>query len=211
MPTLLFTTDNTPHGGVLNSRVLIGRRIPSGISLSDPSVSRLHAWIDPIADEHADWVVTDAGSKTGTFVNDQKITRHPLHDGDRIRIGKISLTYHDADVLPKGVKTIELTAPDGVMRGSGILFECACGSPLWVTSDLAGKRGMCRTCGENVACSSTSESPSPCPPPMRRSPSRPQPKRPNPKRHNPSEPQNAPSVIRRSAKAKTSPNAPIVR
>jgi hypothetical protein len=150
MPTLTFTTDNTPYGGILNSRVLIGRRISPGISLSDPSVSRLHAWIDPIADEHADWIVTDAGSKTGTFVNDQRITRQPLHDGDRIRIGTVTLTYHDADVPPRGVKMVALAAPPDVMRGAGILFECACGSPLWVSNDLAGKRGMCRHCRKPV-------------------------------------------------------------
>jgi len=150
MPTLTYTTNNSPRGGVLNSRVLIGKRLSHGAVLSEPGVSRLHAWIDPVAAEDAEWVVTDAGSKTGTFVNDRQITTYPLHDGDRIRVGKVTLTYHDSDVLPDDIQEVDLSAPAGTVRGDGILFECACGAPLWVGSELAGKRGMCRHCRKPV-------------------------------------------------------------
>jgi hypothetical protein len=150
VPILTYTTTEGPRGGTLNSRVLIGRRLGFGVSFSDPSISRLHAWIDPVADEQAGWVIIDAGSKTGTFVNDQKITHHPLHDGDVIRVGKSSLTYHEQDTLPDGIGQIELIAPPPIVRDSGILFECACGAPLWVGNELAGKRGMCRHCRQPV-------------------------------------------------------------
>src|ERR1700722_17502920 len=150
MPTLSYTESNTLHAGVLNSRVLIGRRLSHGVVLEDASVSRLHAWIDPVADENAEWVVTDAGSKKGTFVNGLRITRSPLHDGDIIRVGDVALTYHDQDMLPTGAAPVELSAPAGFVRASGILFECACGAPIWVGSDLAGKRGVCRHCKKPV-------------------------------------------------------------
>jgi hypothetical protein len=150
MPTLTYNNSTSVHGGILNSRVLIGRRLSHGVVLEDAGVSRLHAWIDPIADEHAEWVITDAGSKTGTYVNDEPVTRHPLHDGDQIRVGSVVLTYHDADTLPPDIAVVELSSPSGVVRTSGILFECACGAPLWVGSDLAGKRGMCRHCRQPV-------------------------------------------------------------
>jgi hypothetical protein len=150
MPILTYTTSDGPHGGTLNSRVLIGRRLSYGISFSDPTVSRLHAWIDPVADENATWVIADAGSKTGTFVNDQKITRHPLHDGDIISVGKTSLTYFERDTLPDGIASVDLIAPPPIVRDAGILFECACGAPLWVGNELAGKRGMCRHCRQPV-------------------------------------------------------------
>lgn len=150
MPILTFTNSDLLHAGVLNSRVLIGRRLSHGVVLSDPTVSRLHAWIDPIADENSEWVITDAGSKTGTFVNDQQIARHPLQDGDRIRVGNVELLYQDLEALPAGASVVELSSPSGVVRTSGILFECACGAPLWVGNDLAGKRGLCRHCRQPV-------------------------------------------------------------
>jgi len=150
MPILTYTSSEGRRGGILNSRVLIGRRLSFGISLSDTAVSRLHAWIDPVADENAGWVITDAGSKTGTFVNDQKITRHPLQDGDIIQVGKSSLTYFETDSLPDGTDAVELIAPPPVVFDAGILFECVCGAPLWVGNDLAGKRGMCRHCRQPV-------------------------------------------------------------
>jgi hypothetical protein len=150
MPLLTYTNSGRLYAGLLNSRVLIGRRISHGVALDDPSVSRLHAWIDPIADENAQWVITDAGSKTGTRVNDQPIARHPLHDGDVILVGKITLTYHEQDVPPDDAALIVFSSPAGVDRSSGILFECACGAPLWVGSDLAGKRGICRHCRQPI-------------------------------------------------------------
>ena len=146
MSILTYTTSQGPQGGMLNSRVLIGRRIRFGIALADSSVSRLHAWIDPVAGERAEWVITDAGSKIGTFVNDQRITRHHLHDGDVIHVGNVTLTYSEQQRLPAGTKSVELIAPPPVVRGDGILFECGCVVPLWVGNELAGKRGICRHC-----------------------------------------------------------------
>jgi hypothetical protein len=165
MPLLTFKDSDTAYAGLLNSRVLIGRRLSHGVVLSDPGVSRLHAWIDPIADENAPWVVSDAGSKTGTFVNDQPITRQPLHDGDIIRVGNVSLTYHDQETLPEGTTPVDLASPEGVVRDAGILFECACGAPLWVGNELAGKRGMCRHCRQPVTVPNllASESPAAAP------------------------------------------------
>lgn len=163
MPTLTYNSD-TPRGGPLNSRVLIGRRLSHGLMLGDPGVSRLHAWIDPVNNADTQWIVADAGSKTGTFVNDQQITRHALRDGDRIRVGKTTITYHDTDELPLGTAAMEWSAPANTVFGEGILFECTCGSPMWVSNELAGKRGICRHCRKPVAVP-TIEIPAPIPAP----------------------------------------------
>ncbi len=157
MPILIFNNSSGLVGGILNSRVLIGRNLTYGISLPDNSVSRLHAWIDPVADENAPWVITDAGSKTGTFVNDVTIAHHALRTGDVIRVGTYSLTYLDDEQLPDGTHPIELIAPPAVVRGAGILFECSCGSPLWVDNKLAGKRGVCRHCRKPVTVPALSD------------------------------------------------------
>jgi pSer/pThr/pTyr-binding forkhead associated (FHA) protein len=53
-------------------------------------VSRRHAVLKR---EGANYVLEDAGSTSGTFVNDQRIQRHVLASGDVIRLGKTLFTY----------------------------------------------------------------------------------------------------------------------
>ncbi len=148
---MAFLAHNSPDGlqaGLLTRRVLIGRRLSHGVILSDPSVSRLHAWVDR---DGPDWVVTDAGSKTGTFVNGKQVYRQALHDGDELQVGAVGIRFQLADTLPRDARPVELSPPDGNVKTSGILFDCGtCGSPLWVANDLAGKRGLCRHCKKPV-------------------------------------------------------------
>jgi len=149
MPFLAYDIDGTPHAGRLTRRALIGRRLSHGVVLSDPGVSRLHAWVDPTAE--GGWVVTDAGSKTGTTVNGQTLDRHDLHDGDVILVGTTRVTFRAHGEPPPGVEADTLSPPPGQpVRTSGILFTCACGAPIWVGNDLAGKRGRCRHCKRQV-------------------------------------------------------------
>lgn len=82
---------------------LIGREDPmSGIfpeidtTRSDgdvAGVSRRHA---EIVQQSNQWFLQDLNSTNGTFVNNQRVsaqTRHPLHAGDQIRLGKWVATF----------------------------------------------------------------------------------------------------------------------
>ena len=62
----------------------IGRQSDRDLVLPYPSVSRDHAEI--VLDDSALFLV-DRGSRTGTFVNDRRIQRHPLVENDLIRFG----------------------------------------------------------------------------------------------------------------------------
>lgn len=62
----------------------IGRQAEQDLVLSYPSVSRHHALIEA---EESRLVLTDQGSRTGTFVNGRQVQRHTLADNDLIRIG----------------------------------------------------------------------------------------------------------------------------
>jgi serine phosphatase RsbU (regulator of sigma subunit) len=64
----------------------IGRRPESDLVLSDPYVSREHAGI--VVDGAEYWLI-DLGSRHGTFVNGQKISRHCLRPNDRLDFGGI--------------------------------------------------------------------------------------------------------------------------
>ncbi|MCC7185264.1 MAG: SpoIIE family protein phosphatase [Acidobacteria bacterium] len=63
----------------------IGRRDTNDLRLTGSEVSREHA---SIVLEDDQYVLTDLQSRYGTFVNDAQITRHVIHSGDRIRLGR---------------------------------------------------------------------------------------------------------------------------
>ncbi len=62
---------------------IIGRSVQADIPLKDAGVSREHSEIN-VDGEKA--TIKDMGSTNGTFVNNKRITRHALKDGDKIQI-----------------------------------------------------------------------------------------------------------------------------
>ena len=69
----------------------IGRESTKDIGLPmDNTVSRSHA---RIAQEGSTWVLYDAGSTNGTFVNNARVTRHELANADVIQIGSTKFRF----------------------------------------------------------------------------------------------------------------------
>jgi len=73
----------------------IGRDPQSNVALDHPAISRSHARITPAA-EPGSYVIEDAGSSNGTFVNGERIAPgqpRPLHTGDVINVGPIKFVF----------------------------------------------------------------------------------------------------------------------
>ena len=88
---LAVITDYSSTEIVFGERqIYIGRKDTNDFVLEDESASRIHAYI---AYERHRHVIYDAGSLNGTLVNKKPISRHELKDGDKILIGKTTLTY----------------------------------------------------------------------------------------------------------------------
>ena len=68
----------------------LGRHPDSEIMLDDITVSRRHA---DIALDGDTWVVRDAGSLNGTYVNLERVDSAALKQGDELLIGKFRLVY----------------------------------------------------------------------------------------------------------------------
>jgi pSer/pThr/pTyr-binding forkhead associated (FHA) protein len=64
--------------------VTIGREDDNMIQLPHEKVSKHHAAIFPVGEG---WLIKDFHSTNGVFVNDQRIQRRQLKDGDRVKIG----------------------------------------------------------------------------------------------------------------------------
>ncbi|HEY8667057.1 MAG TPA: FHA domain-containing protein [Tepidisphaeraceae bacterium] len=148
MPILIVDQHGIQHAAAVSGRVYIGRRPPEGISIDEPAVARLHAWIDSL---NGHYFIADTGSKGGTFLNNQRLRgRRQLADGDEIQIGTAVLMYLQTDVAPRGIPALDLGKPAEQAADEGIFFNCVCGAPIWVASQLAGRTGTCRQCGQPI-------------------------------------------------------------
>ena len=91
--TLVYTDQNGAKQSlplVSGEDTTIGRHPNCSLTISQPSVSRRHArlWFDQGA-----WYVEDLQSSNGTYVNDKRINRTNLADGDELRCGDFLLVY----------------------------------------------------------------------------------------------------------------------
>ena len=68
----------------------IGRTAESAIFLDDVTVSRTHATVQK---NGKDFVLKDAGSLNGTYINNVSISEHVLVSGDEFQIGKFHLLF----------------------------------------------------------------------------------------------------------------------
>ena len=83
---ILGTVDTEKMGRIFSvgpEGISLGRG-DGDVVLSDPSVSRRHAEIRPV---EGGFELRDLGSSNGTWVEDQRITKHLLGDGQQFRLG----------------------------------------------------------------------------------------------------------------------------
>ncbi len=92
----LHMVQGAPAYGIfaLEESTVIGRSESSDIFLLDPGISRVHARID-IQDGTA--TIVDCGSTNGTYINDARIDRHILNDGDEIVVGSTRMRVEIRD------------------------------------------------------------------------------------------------------------------
>ncbi len=79
----------------------VGREAHNQIVIDDPSVSREHAAIVPIGNDH---ILEDLHSANGTVVNGTKLSRRILQHGDVMEFGQFHLRY----LNPKVAADIDL-------------------------------------------------------------------------------------------------------
>jgi hypothetical protein len=76
---------------ITSSTWRIGRSRDNEMTLADNSISRRHAEIQRESD--GKFVLYDRGSSNGVFINNKKIAKHTLSEGDILEIGDIFLRF----------------------------------------------------------------------------------------------------------------------
>src|SRR6478735_916090 len=73
-----------------------GRKSDNDVVIVSVSASRLHA---EILVEDGTYVLHDRDSRNGTYVNDNRVTRHELTPGDTIRIGDETFLFETQEAV----------------------------------------------------------------------------------------------------------------
>src|SRR4051812_17687587 len=80
-------------------KFLIGRAKECALRAGSEAISRRHC---AIIQRETGWTVRDLGSRNGTLVNDERITKEvPLKDGDMLRVGPLHFRVVAVDSKPK--------------------------------------------------------------------------------------------------------------
>jgi len=74
-----------------NGKISIGRNAKNDVQIDNPAVSSSHAMIKKVMNTY---FIEDLGSTNGTFVNEKKIDKYEILDGDEVIIGKHNLKFH---------------------------------------------------------------------------------------------------------------------
>ena len=84
--------------------VILGRSLGADVRINDYKASRRHAKIAKVLNAKTkifDYILTDFGSRNGTFLNGQKITEVVLQNGDKIAIGEHILRFDLLDEIDR--------------------------------------------------------------------------------------------------------------
>ncbi len=94
--------------------LIIGRRTICDLCLDTPDVSLTHALVFAYRDRPA---VFDLGSRSGTFVNQRRVRQAPLHHGDRLTIGGVTLEVECPGIAADGALDAAYVAAEEAAPG----------------------------------------------------------------------------------------------
>lgn len=99
MPKLIRHDTKDEHE-LADGVTVIGRATKCQVQVRSRQISRAHCKIEGPA---GGWVVSDLGSKVGTFVNGKRVQSHRLAQHDEIKIGPVLLVF-DEDRPPSSAR-----------------------------------------------------------------------------------------------------------
>lgn len=89
---------------LFDAEYTIGREASNAVAIPDRSISARHAILRRTP---AGYELEDLGSRNGTFVNGERVTKALLRNDDAVRLGVVQMTYTVAEAM----RPVEETAP----------------------------------------------------------------------------------------------------
>ncbi len=102
--------------------ITIGRLPENTICISNMGISRRHSKIERTT--QGDYVLSDLNSLNGTYVNNAKVKKVTLSDGDKITIGKYAILFEASSGTPE-----PKTAEEAASEPAPIIEEIAMSEP----------------------------------------------------------------------------------
>ncbi|MBZ5527564.1 MAG: FHA domain-containing protein [Acidobacteriia bacterium] len=109
--TLMYGDKVVKEVAVGGRPIGIGRAPDNELPVDNPAVSNYHA---KIYAEAGKLVVEDLNSLNGTFVNDLRVERAALHDGDQIHVGKHHIKVDTSGALPQQMEQARASKAVGI-------------------------------------------------------------------------------------------------
>jgi diguanylate cyclase (GGDEF)-like protein len=105
-PALVFLTGELIAVPIPLEReeVILGRAIEADVRINDYKASRRHAKITQIKNETTralEYILTDFGSRNGTFLNGERVKEALLQNGDKITVGEHILRFDLLDEIDR--------------------------------------------------------------------------------------------------------------
>jgi hypothetical protein len=113
---VVSTAEGTPGDVAFTlsgDEISLGRDLDNSIVLADQAVSRHHG---KLLRTTRGWLLVDARSGNGIWMNGQRVTNHFLADGDLFRMGRTLLRFEDGAVGAPG----RPAAPSRTSRAAGL-------------------------------------------------------------------------------------------
>ena len=95
----------------------IGRGADCEVVLVDPICSRVHARLIRKPDG---WWLQDAGSRNGSFVNDESVDLVKLSEGNELKFGSTSLVFHRTDEPPTRITSTDSKTLQTIVKETAI-------------------------------------------------------------------------------------------
>ncbi|MCA1589494.1 MAG: GGDEF domain-containing protein [Acidobacteria bacterium] len=105
-PALVFLTGDLIAVPIPLERetVILGRALEADVRVNDAKASRRHAEVSTRFNEESrttEYILTDFGSRSGTYLNGTRATEEPLQNGDKIQIGSHILRFDLLDEIDR--------------------------------------------------------------------------------------------------------------
>jgi hypothetical protein len=111
----------------LADRCMIGQAPDCDIVVEDPTVSHIHAALEPYG---TTWAIRDLGSRNGTTVNGMRVVSdRVLHDQDEITVGRTRMIFRAPGTIPHTETSVPTPPPDVTRREKEVLVALC--RPIW--------------------------------------------------------------------------------